>query len=189
MKPNKDVVNIKILQELEPQIKVLLKDVSVWKSLDVDYYPPRVERLYTVYNGFRVHLHIIHHTEEACLYHKHRWPAVFKQIRGSYYMGVTYCEGEISSQEAHLLPTLAKFLISEGCYYEMTQTNSLHFVQPSNSFLIDGQPVSLSIMVTKDGEMYDEAVFRKEALDRKLNVLSLEKMEKYLQIFDFEMSK
>lgn len=46
MKENKnEFVNIEILQSLEPKIYNLLDDSSVWKTLDVDYFPPRVERV------------------------------------------------------------------------------------------------------------------------------------------------
>jgi hypothetical protein len=78
-------------------------------------------------------------------------------------MGITYSEKEISSEEAYSLPTLARFIVNEGSYYEMTQTDCLHFVKPNGRF-------SRSIMVTKD--MYPESSFRKESLDRKLNELS-----------------
>jgi len=176
MKPNKNVITISILQSLEEDIKTLLDDLSIWKSLDVDYYPPRVERLYTSYMGYRIHLHVIHSTSEKCLYHKHRWPAVFKQVKGSYTMGITYSESEIESDDAHNLPTLAKFVINEGSYYEMTQTNCLHFVQPDNG-------VSLSIMMTKDGEMYEEASIRKEILNKTLNNLSVDRAIEILTEF------
>ena len=163
MKNNQNTITIEILKSLEPAIKDLLNNPNVWKTLDVDYFPPRVERLYTDYDGYRIFLHTIHPTDSPCLFHKHRWPAAFKQVEGSYEMGITYSEKEISSEEAYSLPTLARFIVNEGSYYEMTQTDCLHFVNPNGK-------VSRSIMVTKD--MYPESSFRKESLDRKLNELS-----------------
>lgn len=163
MKLNQNTINIEILKSLEGNIKSLLNLPKIWKTLDVDYFPPRVERLYTDYRGYRIFLHTIHTTDEPCLFHKHRWPAAFKQVKGSYEMGITYSEKEVSSEEAYNLPTLSRFIINEGSYYEMTQTDCLHYVKPLNE-------VSCSIMITKD--LYPEAEFRKESLDRKLEELS-----------------
>lgn len=141
MKSNQDKhVNISILKSLEPTIKDLLTKPEIWQSLDISYYPPRVERLFTIYNGYRIFI-----TDKPCLFH--RWPAAFKQISGCYEMGITYSEKEVNSDEAYNLPTLAKFIVNEGSYYEMTQTNCLHYVKPLN------EP-SCSIMITYD--LYEE---------------------------------
>lgn len=164
MKKNQNTVDVNILKSLETDIYLLLNKPEVWNTLDVDYYPPRVERLWTVYNGYRIFLHKIHKTDSACLYHKHRWPAAFKQLSGAYEMGITYSENEISTEQAAALPTLAKFIINAGSYYEMTQTDCLHYVKPLTDY-------SCSIMVTFD--LYPEADFRKEVLDIKLNPLAL----------------
>lgn len=174
MKANHNTVNIEILKSLEPEIRLLLSDSSLWKTLDVDYYPPRVERLYTDYKGYRIFLHTIHPTDKPCLFHKHRWPAAFKQVKGSYEMGITYSEKEVSSDEAYLLPTLVRFIVSQGSYYEMTQTDCLHFVNPQGE-------ISHSIMITKD--MYQESNFRKESLDVKLNELSDDRKIELLDIY------
>lgn len=165
MKNNQDCVNIEILKSLEPEIKVLLDKPELWNTLDVDYYPPRVERLWTEYKGYRIFLHTIHPTDKPCLYHKHKWPAAFKQVSGSYEMGITYSEDEITSEEAYNLPHIAKFIISHGSYYEMTQTDCLHYVKPMSG-------VSRSIMITK--ELYPEADIRKEVLDVELKELNQE---------------
>lgn len=175
MKENKnEFVNIEILQSLEPKIYNLLDDSSVWKTLDVDYFPPRVERVYTEMDGYRIFLHVIHKTSSNCLYHKHRWAAAFKQIFGAYEMGLAYSELEISSDEAHKLPDLCKFIINKGSYYEMTQTDALHYVKPLTDF-------SCSLMITKD--LYPEAVFRKESLGIKLKELSENRKNEILSIF------
>ena len=177
MKRNYDQkINIATLQMLEPVIKSLLYDESVWKTLDVDYFPPRVERLYTIYGDFRIFLHVIHKPEDSvpCLYHKHRWAAAFKMLKGSYEMGITHSSEEISSGAAHGYPDLAKFIIAAGSYYEMTQTDALHYVRPVSK-------VSYSIMVTCD--LYPEASFRKEVLDKQLSELSETVKHKYLREF------
>ena len=172
MKINQNSVSIEILSSLEKEINILLDYGNVWKTLDVDYYPPRVERLYTEYNGYRIFLHTIHKTDKNCLYHKHRWPAAFKQLKGSYEMGITYSESEIDSDEAYDLPTLAKFIMKEGSYYEMTQTDCLHYVKPISD-------VSHSIMITKD--LYTDD--RKESLDIKLNELDPFRKSEILEIY------
>lgn len=174
MKQNQNSVSIEILKSLEPEIKQLLDKPEVWNTLDVDYYPPRVERLWTELNGYRIFLHTIHPTDKPCLFHKHKWPAAFKQVKGSYEMGITYSEKEINSDEAYSLPTIARFIISEGSYYEMTQTDALHFVNPQ------GQ-ISCSVMITKD--LYPESDFRKESLDRKLEELTEDRKLQILNIY------
>ena len=166
-------MNIGVLKMLEPVIKNLLQDESNWDSLDVDYFPPRVERLYAKYGDYRIFLHVIHkpNEDETCLYHKHRWAAAFKMLKGSYEMGITHCEDEITSDVAHFIPDLAKFIIAENSYYEMTQTDALHYVKPVSQ-------VSYSIMATCG--LYPEAVFRKEVVNKELQKLSDERKSKLL---------
>lgn len=123
-------LNLNLLNSLLPVISKSLEDLSKWNTMDIDYYPPRVKRLYTKIDKYRIYLHEIYTTEEKCLLHKHRWPAIFKQLKGEYEMGLTYCENEISSEEAESLPILSKFIMVPGSYYEMTQTDALHYVKP-----------------------------------------------------------
>jgi hypothetical protein len=94
-------------------------------------------------------------------------------LDGSYEMGVTTCEREITSEEAYTLPVVAKFILSAGSYYEMTHTHSMHYVKPL------AKP-SLSLMMT--GGLYPEP--RVEAKhdglqplseDRKMEILGLTK--------------
>ncbi len=156
------------LKEIESNIVELLDVPKIWNTLDVDYFPPRVERLWMQYDDtHRLFIHIIHPTEELCLFHKHRWPAAFKIIDGEYEMGISYSESEISSDEAHKIPIISKFIMSQGSYYEMLNTHSLHYVKPNSK-------PSLSLMLT--GSLYPED--RKEKLDEILKPLSdLRKIE------------
>ena len=175
MKKNQNSkINIEALKGFEGLIKDLLSDPSAWKTLDVDYHPPRVERLYHDRDGYRIYLHYIHTNIDDCLFHKHNWPAALKQVYGSYEMGITYSEKEISSDDAHDLPTIARFIINEGSYYEMTQTDALHYVNPIT-------PYSLSIMITND--KYPESGFRKESVDRKLESLSENRKLEIIDLF------
>lgn len=178
MKPNyggKDV-SINSLNAIYKNIlpTLLKSDPKNWKSLDVDYFPPRVERLYTDIFGFRLYLHCIHKTEEPCLYHKHRWPSVIMMLAGSYEMGITYSEKEVSSEEAHNLPTLCKLKLTAGSMYEMTQTDALHYVKPLTE-------VSYSIMLTD--KYYPEAETRKEVLTKELQPLSDERKLELQKMF------
>lgn len=153
----------------------LLSQPDKWNTLDVDYHPPRVERLFTdCGDGYRLYLHVIHKTDGDCLYHKHNWPAALKQVHGVYKMGMTYSESEVGSDEAHSLPDLACFEVVEGTYYEMTQTDALHYVKPTT-------PFSCSIMLTHD--KYPEHVFRKEAVERQLEPLTMMRKLEILEMF------
>lgn len=181
MKRNQDEhVNIHKLTQYERIIPALLEQPEAWNSLDVNYHPPRVERLFHDVDGYRLYLHVIHATQELCLFHKHNWPAALKQVHGSYEMGITYSEREISSREAHSLPVLARFIIAEGSYYEMTQTDAMHYVRPIT-------PFSLSIMLTN--EKYPESAIRTEAVDRKLEPLSDLRRLEVLALFKKHMQE
>ena len=60
----------------------------------------------------------------------------------------------------------------------MTQTDCMHYVKPITD-------LSYSIMITKD--LYPEASFRKETLDKKLNELSEERKKEILSKFISEI--
>lgn len=152
------------LKEAESNLPRLLQQPELWNTLDIDYYPPRVERLWTQYdNDHRLFIHLIHPTDQPCLFHKHRWPASFKMLDGGYEMSITYCKEEIESEEAYKLPTIAKFIINVGTYYEMIETHTLHYVKPLNG-------ISASLMIS--GPLYPEAEYRKEVVTKELLPLS-----------------
>ena len=158
---------VEVLKVAEKELPYLIKN-GIWYSLDVDYYPPRVERVWCEYAGYRLCIHVMHGTDEMCLFHKHRWEAAFKLLQGSYEMGLAYVEKEITSEEAYNLP-FAKFILTKGCYYEMTHTHLAHYVRPIGN--------SISLMLS--GKLYPED--RKEVLDRKLVALSDERKFNILQ--------
>lgn len=164
---------IEHLKEAEKKLPYLLSNPNIWQTLDVNYFPPRVERLWTQYDeNHRLFIHIIHPTEELCLFHKHRWPASFKIVKGSYEMGVSYNKDEITSEEAYKVDIISKFILEKGSYYEMTNTHTLHYVKPLKEY-------SISLMIT--GPLYKESVFRKEVLDVKLNELSFKRKNEILE--------
>lgn len=153
---------------------ILYSKPQDWKGLKIDYVEPHVNGLTMQFLHYRIHLHVISKCENKPLFHKHRWPAKFYLIRGSYEMGITYSEKEISSEEAHNLPVLCKTIMHSNSYYEMTQTDTLHYVKPlSNCY---------SIMITED--LYPEASFRKE-ISPKLSKLDYGKKSFILSVFKY----
>ena len=81
---------IEDLKNIEKTVLMdLLKNPSIWNTLDVNYHHPRVERLWTQVGTSRLMLHVIHtcETDEA-LYHPHPWPSAMHVLSGSYEMGL-----------------------------------------------------------------------------------------------------
>ena len=56
------------------QFKTWLANPKLWKTLDVDYHPPRVERVWMSFDDKRISLHVIHPCEtNDALVHPHPW--------------------------------------------------------------------------------------------------------------------
>lgn len=51
---------LKALAEVEAVLPSLLSDEAGWKDVDVDYHPPRVERLWKDWQDYRIYLHRLH---------------------------------------------------------------------------------------------------------------------------------
>lgn len=114
---------------------LLLRADAEWESLDVDYEPPRVERLWRfLEDGCRLYLHRIHPCERA-LFHPHPWPSAIKVLSGTYEMGLG------SSSTAEDPTEAATLMLTAGSSYEMIEPNGWHYVRPI------GGP-SLSLMIT-----------------------------------------
>jgi len=123
------------LHRAEKLLPEFLDDDEEWNSLDVNYEPPRVERLWREFEeGFRVCLHRIHPCEKA-LFHPHPWPSAIKIVSGLYEMGIGYGVGKEDP------PEVATVVLAAGSYYEMVEPNGWHYVRPL------AEP-SLSVMVT-----------------------------------------
>lgn len=112
----------------------LLQDPSKWQSLDVDYHPPRVERVWIqLPNKQRLMLHAIHPCERhEALYHPHPWPSAMHIIKGKYEMGLgfkhrTYFLGHVIS-ERHV--EICKIEFEGDNYYEMCHKRGWHYVRP-----------------------------------------------------------
>lgn len=145
-----------LLAEAEHSLGNLLYMSEPWNSLDVDYEPPRVERLWKDWKyGCRIYLHRIHPCDTA-LFHPHPWPSAVKVVSGQYEMGVGYGAGQERPPVASLT------VLRSGSSYAMTDPNGWHWVRPL------GEP-SLSVMVT--GPKWDRW---SPSPDFKLKPLSVE---------------
>lgn len=125
-----------VLAKIEPRLPELLADAGGWSSLDVDYHPPRVERLYRSVGAYRVNLHCIHPCQPGtALFHPHPWPSAMRVLQGRYEMAVGYGPGD-------KVPEIAATFIVEGSMrYEMIAPDAWHWVRP-----IDG--LVWTVMVT-----------------------------------------
>jgi len=137
---------LKVLAEVEDNLSVLLEDEERWNSLDVDYDPPRVERVWTEYGEYRVNLHKIHPCEKA-LFHPHPWPSAVKVVSGSYEMAVGYEHGydPLGSFDQHVVPAQVTLIVlAKGSSYEMVDVRDWHYVRPlggpSMSLMVTGRP-------------------------------------------------
>ncbi|MEK6829504.1 MAG: hypothetical protein AABY15_05205 [Nanoarchaeota archaeon] len=130
---------IEKLQQIE-RVKLydLLCDASIWKSVDIDYHPPHVERLWCQLGNYRLYLHFIHPCKrEEALFHPHPWPSVIHVIEGQYEMGMGFGEG---LKEPEIFSTIFTY---GGMYYEMPHRDGWHYVRPlsvTSSVMLTGEP-------------------------------------------------
>ncbi len=131
---------IEKLQEIErSKLYDLLCDPSIWKSLNINYHPPHVERLWCEVDGYRLYLHFVHPCDKGePLFHPHPWPSAIHVIEGEYEMGMGFGEG---LKEPEIFSTI----LSQGdMYYEMTHRDGWHYVRPTKtictSIMITGEP-------------------------------------------------
>ncbi|HSX22909.1 MAG TPA: hypothetical protein VLE97_09070 [Gaiellaceae bacterium] len=126
-----------VLARVEADLPALLADESGWNSLDIDYHPPRVERLWRSWgDGYRVSLHRIHPCEpQDALFHPHPWASAMRVCDGVYEMAIGYGPGSAA-------PPIAARLVATGdLRYEMTDVDAWHYVRPI------GGP-AMTVMVT-----------------------------------------
>ncbi len=126
---------LEILERADRMWPTLIEDLALWTSVDVDYEPPRVERIWCPFgDGVRLFLHRIHPCETA-LFHPHPWPSAVRVLAGPYEMAVGYGAGPEAP------PVAALCRLATGSSYAMENPNGWHSVRP-----ISG--LSLSLMVT-----------------------------------------
>lgn len=115
---------------------------DIWESLDIDYHPPRVQRLYCDFMNYRINLHKIYPCkQEEALLHAHPWPSVMEVLPGAHYeMGIGYGEGN----NPDTIKIACKVLSNKGFQYEMLDKNGWHYVRPVNgctyTIMITGKP-------------------------------------------------
>jgi hypothetical protein len=154
------------LHEVEEELPEMLRDISSWNSLLVDYDLPVVERLWKQWGDFRIYLHRIHPCEPSkSLFHTHTWPAGVRILEGTYEMGVGYGVGD------SIPPVAARMIMGGHSEYEMIDPDGWHYVRP-----IGGPTVSL--MIT--GKPWDR---NSPKSSYPLRALSEDKKEEIVQIF------
>ncbi len=127
-----------VLDEIERQLSELLLRED-WKTVDVNYHPPRVERVWLQHGALRIYLHRIHSAKSSeTLFHKHPWPSAMKILEGIYEMGIGFSSSDIAP------PLAATVLLTEGASYEMTNPDGWHYVNPISevtySLMVSGCP-------------------------------------------------
>jgi hypothetical protein len=148
----------------------LLGDPGGWNTLDVDYEPPRVERLWREFEDGRLYLHRIYPCARA-LYHPHPWPSAVKILWGSYEMAIGHRVG-MPGETPHPPVYAALQVLTKGCAYEMIEPGSWHYVRPLGG-------LSYSLMVT--GPKWD-GVWSPKA-DHKLGPATSESKKHILEAF------
>ncbi len=113
-----------------------LDSLDGWQSLDIDYHPPRVERLFRPFEDGRIALHRVHPCEPAdALFHPHPWPCAIQVLRGTYEMA-------LGAGPAEAAPPRSAWLRAEAPFrYAMAHPDGWHAVR------IVGAP-ALTVMVT-----------------------------------------
>jgi len=124
---------------------MLLRDPSTnWKTLDVLYEEPHVERVWTQLGKERIYLHRIHPCKRA-FFHPHPWPSAVVLLTGQYRMDIGF-----GSALGPPPPIAASLDLKAGSGYEMLLQNSWHNVKPyggpSLSVMLSGQPWVMPVM-------------------------------------------
>jgi len=158
-----------MIQELKnienTMLPALLDKPEVWHSLDVNYHPPRVQRLWTQVGKKRLSLHVIHPcTAEEALYHPHPWASAIHIISGKYEMGLgvkdspgfkglhKFLNGEPTigekfvridknEKQYRFIREISKTILVAGSYYEMLDKKGWHYVRP-----LDEPSISIMLM-------------------------------------------
>ena len=151
-----------VLQSLESQLPELLRDGDGWQTVDIDYHPPRVERIWRYWEGYRINLHRIHHCQPQEPYlHPHPWPSAMHVLQGSYEMVRGFGPG---TQAPTILGTT---ILSAGAYYSMQHPDEWHSVRPlapvAYSIMLNGQPWNRAMPIAQKSEdlnALDDAVKR-----------------------------
>lgn len=129
-----------VLQRVEEELPNLL-DKDGWNSIDVNYHPPRVERIWRQYGEYRINLHRLNLCKlEDALFHPHPWPSVVKVVSGGYWT-------EIGRGQDGFEPyPVTKLYLGPGSVVVDDDKQSWHSVAPDKvtySLMITGKPWGL----------------------------------------------
>jgi len=136
------------LLEVEGKLPQLLEAIAGWNTVDVDYHPPRVERVWRSWEGNRINLHRIHHCEKGEPYvHPHPWPSAMHVLSGSYEMIRGFGQG---IKEPIILGST---VLSADSYYSMEHRDEWHSVRPiegvAYSLMVSGKPWDRKMPIEK----------------------------------------
>jgi len=143
-----------ILASAEAALPALLNDPAGWRSLDINYHPPRVERLFRPWGeGGRLSLHRVHPCPlDSALFHPHPWPSAMRIVSGSYRMIVGYGAG------VEQPPVAMTLELTAGARYAMVDPDAWHAVvpqgQPSLSIMVTGQPWARPVPLEPGGPLH-----------------------------------
>ena len=185
---------IEELKEIERTVLMdLLRNPSIWNTLDVDYHPPRVERLWTQLAGDqRLMLHIIHPCkEEEALYHPHPWPSAMHILDGKYCMGIgvrndSLISGKWNGDKKTVewfgnvvksrvpIREICKVELKAGDYYNMLDVKGWHRVfpigEPCMTLMLIGKPWDKNVLDDRDVLIKTETL-EQISDDRKQEIL------------------
>lgn len=168
------------LDKVVDALPALIERRDTWHSIDVDYEPPRVERVWRdvdmsdsgdLHYKMRVCLHRIHACKRA-LYHPHPWPSAMLVLDGVYEMQMGLAttkieEGKPEEPHHHRATTIH---LTKECVYAMTSPYAWHSVRPLTdtalSVMIMGQPY--------ENQPYDHAEFGKGKAFKPLEELAVD---------------
>jgi hypothetical protein len=157
---------LSVLYEVESQLPALLQAKGDWNSVDINYHPPFVDRLWRQWKQYRIYLHRIYPCEpEQALFHPHPWPSAMHILKGNYEMAIGYGKGETTP------PIAARIVTSSPFRYEMIDPDAWHYVRPI------GVP-AWTVMVT--GTPWNREAPRSE---KKLELLNGYKIDEMLAKF------
>lgn len=160
---------LKIGHEVEDALPDLLREgPDAWQSLDIDYEPPRVKRLWRPWKDYRVNLHQIFPCAQA-LYHPHPWPSFVRIITGYYEMGIGHSTAIPFQNIMECDKEVARVVLGPGAQYEMLNPHGWHYVKPLR------EP-SLSLMVT--ARPWDPPVFSHDQFGKAADLKPLDPEDK-----------
>lgn len=131
---------LNVLYKIQSILGSLLKETEEWKTLDINYEKPHVQRVWRQVNNHRISLHRIFPCNVSeCFFHPHPWPSAMKIESGKYEMLLGY-----GADLPHGNLNVAKMILAAGSYYEMTDINSWHSVRPMDdpvmTLMVTGKP-------------------------------------------------